>query len=56
MYSKVVYRDAITGAARTETARVIKVDAEAVTLRAANGLKYTRPLDLVETIDGKPAA
>lgn len=55
MFSRIAYRDAATGAHRTETAHVIKVDVDLVVLRATNGWKYTRPVDLVETIDGNPA-
>lgn len=56
MFSKIAYRDQITGAPRTETARVINVDlcANVVVFRAPDGWRYTRSLDLVETIDGKP--
>lgn len=60
MFSKIAYRDQVTGAPRTEVARVIKVDDNrsrpVVVLKNREGWKYTRPLDLVETIDGKPVA
>lgn len=56
MFNRVTYRDDVTGVQRTETARVINVGPEKVTLRSLTGWKYTRPTDHVETIDGKPAA
>lgn len=54
--STVVYRHPVTGAQHTETALVVEVTPALVLLRSPDGFPYARPIDLVETIDGKPVA